>query len=216
MSLFSDVVDEVYTLTNRSDLSAETALCVKQATLDAHRSDLYPRDRTELQLTITPASSIWQIDIPASLPNWRKFSYLRPYDVTTASLAKIVIGRNDFLEPDAILDEYLEERLNIAYVAGTYCNVRLEAAYDGLIVGYWANPILSPANSYNSWIANEQEGKSLIVIDATRRVFNMIGYDEAAARLNIMLFGSSAGAWQRVEGGLAALFKSMALESAGG
>lgn len=217
MSLFSDLIsgaDGVYSITNRPDLIAETALSVRQATLAAHRSDLYPRDRFEQQLTITPAAEVWQLDIPSVFTRWRKFSYIRPFDALTSALSKIVLGRNDFLEPDAILDEYLEEKLNIAYIGGNNLNIRFETAFDGILVGYWQNPLLLPEASYESWIA--RDFPAVVVLDAARRVFGMIGYEEAASRLNRILFGGSEGNWNNIVGGEVSLFRAAALESAGG
>lgn len=214
MSLFDDMLsgsDGVYTITNRSDLVAESKLAIRQATLAAHRSDYFPRDLIEL--LITPGSaSIFQLDIPSYFANWRAFKYLRPYDTVGASLSGILIGAAEFLAPDAILDEYLAEKVNVAYVAGNNLNVRLEAAYDALVVGYYANPVLSPEASYESWIAREQP--AVVVLDAAARVLTAIGYEEAAARLKIMLYGVGGSA-ANPTGGEYLLLKQSALEGVG-
>jgi hypothetical protein len=182
MSLFSDTVDKVYTFTNRSDLVAETALAVRQATLSAHRSDFYPRDLTEIQLTLTP-DSIFQLDIPTYFPSWRNFAYIRPYDTTSQTPAPFLLS---FLAPDAIFDEYLVEKVNVAYVAGTNLNIKLQGDYGGFLVGYYKNPVLSPDSSYDSWIASDHD--AIIVLDAAIKIFGMIGYEEAAARLRRLLY----------------------------
>jgi len=185
VSLFDDTVNEVYTLTNRSDLVAETALAVRQATLSAHRSDFYPKDMEELQLFLTSAA-IFQLDIPTYFPNYRNFAYIRPYDTVSSTPASFFL---DFLKPDAIFDEYLIEKVNVAYVAGTNLNIKLQAAYGGFIVGYYKNPVLSPSASYDSWIAREHPG--IISIEAARRIMGMIGYEEAAARLHRILYDAA-------------------------
>src|SRR5689334_18190626 len=115
MSQFSDIVNDVYTITNRSDLVAETALAVRQATLAAHRSDFYRKDILDSLIGFTSAS-VLQIDIPSTFPNWRAFAYIRPYDTVSQSPSSIIIARDSFLKPDAILDEYLTEKTNVAYV----------------------------------------------------------------------------------------------------
>jgi len=185
MSLFSDTVDEVYSLTNRPDLVAETALAVRQATLSAHRSDYYLKDLVEILLPLSSAS-IFQLDIPSYFPQWRNFKYIRPYNTVGASAASFFLSS---LAPDAIFDEYLIEKSNVYYVAGTNLNIKLEAAYDAFIVGYYANPILSPEASYNSWIATDHS--AIITIEATIKVFGMIGYEDAAARLRKLLYEPS-------------------------
>lgn len=187
MSLFSDTVDQVYTLTNRSDLVAETALAVRQATAAAHRSDFYPRDLQELQLNLSSTAN-FQLAISSYFPNWRSFSYIRPFTVLTGSLASFILGPNEELAPDAIFDEYLVEKKNVWYVGGDNLNIRLEGAYDGLVVGYYKNPILSPDGSYNSWIAQEPNFSAVIILEAAIKVFRMIGYEEQAAALYRFLY----------------------------
>lgn len=214
MSLFDDMLsgsDGVYTITNRSDLVAESKLAIRQATLAAHRSDYFPRDLIEL-LVAPGSASIFQLDIPTYFLNWRAFKYLRPYDSVGAALSGILIGAAEFLAPDAILDEYLVEKVNVAYVAGNNLNVRLQEAYDSLIVGYYANPILSPEASYESWIAREQP--AVVVLDAAARVLTAIGYEEAAGRLRIMLYGVG-GSPANPTGGEYMLLKQSALEGVG-
>ena len=56
MTVFSDLLSDVYAVTNRPDLVADTKLAVRTATLKAHRSDFYPKDLFETGLTFsTPA-----------------------------------------------------------------------------------------------------------------------------------------------------------------
>lgn len=212
MSLFSDVIsgtDGVYTLTNRPDLVAETALAVRQATLAAHRSDYYRRDIVEL--LISPGSaSIFQLSISSLFANWRNFAYIRPYDSIGAAPASFFLTN---LKPDAMLDEYLIEKANVYYVAGDSLNIRLGAAYDSFLVGYYSNPVLSPDASYESWIARQQP--AVVVIDAARRVFEMIGYVEAANKLGVLLFGVSPGSAQMPTGGEYLLLKMSEVEDQG-
>lgn len=177
MSQFSDLLAEVYTITNRSDLVAETSLALRQATLAAHRSDVYPGDMTEVLITPT-AASVFSLDIPTLFPNWRQFAYIRPYDPDTDSPADYLL---EFILPDGIFDEYLVAKVNVAYVAGTNLNIKLAADYGGFLVGYYQNPVLSPDASYSSWIATQHP--ACIIIDAAARVMHLIGYEDAASRL---------------------------------
>src|SRR6185295_20149240 len=99
MSQFSEIVADVYTITNRQDLVAETALAVRQSTLAVHRSDYYPKDVQELAVPfVTPVAS-FQIDIPSVFPNWRNFSYIRPWDPITGSPSSILLSD---IRPDVI------------------------------------------------------------------------------------------------------------------
>lgn len=213
MALWDDIVNDVYSLTNRQDLVAETALAIRQETQAAHRSDFYKRDLQEVQVILGVASAVHQIPIDVYFPNWRAFNYIRPYTVATVSFSPIVIGRNQFLAPDAILDEYLTEKTNIAYVGGSNLNIRLEGAYDGFVVGYYTNPVVSPSSAYASWIAEEYN--SLIVLGAALRVFMSIGYEEAAARLKTLLYGPNGDA-KNITGGEYALLRDANIDNAAG
>lgn len=212
MSLFSDLIsgpDGVYTLTNRPDLVAETSLAVRQATLAAHRSDYYKKDIVEL--LVSPGSAaVHQLDISSLFPNLRNFAYIRPYDSVGASPASFLL---EPLKPDGIFDEYLVEKVNVYYVAGNNLNVKLAAAFDSFLVGYYSNPVLSPDAAYESWIARSQP--ALIVIDATRRIFDSIGYNDAARRLDTLLFGPPPGTISMPTGGEYQLLKMTEIEDQG-
>lgn len=213
MSLFSDIVsgaDGVYTLTNRPDLVAETALAVRQATLAAHRSDYFKKDITEILIT-DGAASIFQLSISSLFVNWRNFAYIRPYDSLSASAASFLL---DPIKPDGIFDEYLIEKTNVYYTAGDNLNIRLAANWDSFIVGYYTNPVLSPDAAYESWIARSQP--AVIVIDAAKRVFEMIGYIEAANKLGVLLYGPNPGSSaQNPSGGEYMLLKMSEIEDQG-
>jgi hypothetical protein len=214
MSLFSDLVsgaDGVYSITNRPDLVAETALAVRQATLAAHRSDYYKKDIVEvITPSASPAQSIYQLDIPTLFPNWRNFAYIRPYDSVTQSPVNFLL---EPIAPAGIFDEYLIEKTGVYYTAGTNLNIRLAAAIDSFIVGYYANPVLTPEGSYESWIARQQP--AVIVLDAAKRIFEMIGYIEAANKLAVMLFGPPPGTAQAPTGGEYQLLKMTEIEDHG-
>lgn len=223
MSQFDNLVsgpDGVYTLTNRSDLVAETALAVRQATLRIHRSAFFPRDVIEGLLPLSPAFN-FQLDIPTYFPRFRAFSYLRPYTQITATPASFLI---DWMRPDAIFDEYGVEKTNIGYIAGNNVNIKLGPTnatqqqtgnapnWDSFLYGYYQNPVLSPNAAYASWIADEHPG--IIVLDAACLVFRMIGYEEAAARLQTMVWGSG-GTPQAPTGGEIMLLIGSSLEEFG-
>ncbi len=177
MSQFSDLQDAVYSITNRTDLVAETSLAIRQATLAAHRSDYYPGDLEELLITPT-AASVFQLDIPSLFVNWRAFQYIRPYDTISGTPADFLL---EAIRPDGLFDDYMVAKINVFYVAGTNLNIRLGADYGGFIVGYYKNPVLSPDASYDSWIATQHP--ACIVNEAAARVMHMIGFEEAAARI---------------------------------
>lgn len=193
MSLFTDLVsgsDGVYSITNRPDLVAETKLAVRQATLAAHRSEKWFKDKAEVYLPLTLAAA-FQLDIPTYFPNWRQFEYLRPFNSISQSPASFILGPDEMLATDAIFDEYANEKTNVWYVAGSNLNIRLATSWDSWLIGYYSNPVISPEANYESWIAREQP--AIIVIDAAMRVLDTIGFNDAARRLEILLYGNAPG-----------------------
>src|SRR4051812_5601790 len=114
MSQFSNIVADVYTLTARPDLVAETSLAVRNATLKAHRLEKWKRDIQELSVLIpTNTQAVVQLDIPTYFARWRQFKYIRPVDALTLSpFSKFLT----VLEPDGIFDEYLAEKTDVYYI----------------------------------------------------------------------------------------------------
>lgn len=193
MSLFTDILsgsDGVYSLTNRPDLVIESKLAIRQATLAAHRCDKFFKDKLEVYLPLTLATG-FQLDIPTYLPNWRQMEFIRPFNSVSQSAATFILGPDEMIAPDAIFDEYTNEKVNVWYVAGNSLNIRLQSAWDSFLIGYYANPVILPEGSYESWIAREQP--SVIVLDAASRVLNAIGYNEAAKTLEVLLVGGDPG-----------------------
>lgn len=192
MSLFTDILsgsDGVYSLTNRPDLVQESKLAIRQETLAAHRCEKWKKDISELLLLVSSSSGgIYQLDIPTYLPQYKQIAYIRTYDAIASTPGNIILGGDNEIAPDAIFDEYQSEKVNVWYVGGTNLNIKFQAAQTGLIVGYYANPVLNPEANYESWIAREQP--AVIVIGAAMRVLDTIGYNDAARRLESMLIGN--------------------------
>lgn len=217
MSQFTDILsgdDGVYSLTGRPDLVSESKLAVRQATLAAHRCDFFRKDLVEQLITpgLGNPQSNYSLDLSSFFLRWRAFAYIRPYNSVTQSVSNIMIGPNQFIAPDSILDPYNVEWANVAYVAGNNVNIKLEAAYDSFLTGHYVNPVLLPEGNYNSWIAAEQP--AVIVLDASMRVLSAIGYDSAAAQLKELLYGKGGDA-HNVVGGEYMLLKQNALEAGG-
>ena len=92
MSIFTDLCDDVYTITNRPDLINETKLAVKAATLKIHQSDYYYRDLIEQGIAFLTSDYIQQFDIYSLFPNYRALKYIRRYD-NSGTGAAIVTGK---------------------------------------------------------------------------------------------------------------------------
>lgn len=185
MSQFSNIVADVYTLTNRADLIAETSLAVRNATLKAHRIEKWKRDIQEISVLLpTNTQAVVQLDIPTYFSRWRQFKYIRPTDAITLVPKSVLLT---CIEPDGIFDEYLAEKTDVYYVAGNNTNIRGSAAYTGFFVGFYQNPLVTPEGSYSSWIA--QDYPMVIILMATITILQSIGYVEAANKLTDILYG---------------------------
>jgi hypothetical protein len=172
MASFSSLLNDVYTITNRPDLIAETKLAVKQATLKMHHSDYYPKDIFETGLSWDPVSFTQSLAYKTLIPRWRTFKYLRKY---SDSLPGTFFS---LLSVEESLDRYMINRDNICYVAGDMLEIRSSTQDSYMLLGCYLHPDITE-EGYTSWIADEHP--FAIISDAAATVFKMIGFDEQAA-----------------------------------
>lgn len=166
---FTSLVNEVYAITKRSDLVAETSLAVRVATLKLHQSDFYPKDLVEAAVQFTTSSFYQTLAYKSLFSNFRSLHYLRKYEGGEAtSFLKVV-------SPDNVLDAYGASKQDICYLAGEVIQIKSSTSLTDFIVGYYANPVTAE-DTYKSWIADMHP--FAIVEDAAAQVFKMIGFDE--------------------------------------
>lgn len=191
---FTDLCNEVYTLTNRPDLVNETQLAVKSATLRAHKIDFFPKDLYENYFSFTSAAYLQQFPT-ALIPNFRVLKYIRKYypnAVPSQSFPQNIpyysAGGNlpdgrffDIIDPTAVLDSYQLNKVDVAYLAGNAIQLRSGDQVQYILVGAYVSPDIT-TSGWNSWIANE--APYAIVYDAAAVVFKTIGYDEQNAAYN--------------------------------
>lgn len=171
---WAELVDAVYTKTNRPDLVAETEQALRTATMECHLRDTFDKDIREGGIQLTAAASIFQLDIPSLFPLYRQFSYLRVWDPVLLEVGEFF----DFIQPNAVLDDYGWDRTQVAYVGGQLLNVRARADVSGLLYGYYALPVVSPSTAYRSWIAADYP--DAIFIRAAAKVLRDMGNLEEA------------------------------------
>ena len=70
-ALLTSIVDDVYTMTKRPDLVADTLLAVKKATLKAHHTDFYPKDLLDSGLQFDTLEYIQCIEYRTLFPRFR-------------------------------------------------------------------------------------------------------------------------------------------------
>lgn len=172
---FQELYDEVIIITKRPDLVARTQQAIKAATLKAHQSDFYYKDLVEIPVQFTDPFYL-QSFLPTEIaPQFRKAKYIRLW-----------AGGNDgmpgkFLTPIQIensMDGYGYIKNDVFYMAGQLLQIRGQCPLDKVLFGCYQNPIITPAESYSSWIAVEMP--YVIVYEAARVVFKSISFTEQA------------------------------------
>jgi hypothetical protein len=169
---FGELCDDVITITNRPELVAETQLAVRNATLKFHMIDFFFRDRVEKLLQFSASSTGFQIDIKTEFENWRKFDYIRPYDLNTAA------PKNKYIKevaPSNIFDQFTRAKTDVCYVAGTSLNMRTADAESAFLCGWFKYPKVTP-NNFSSWIAEMYP--AIIVEEAAGRMLWVLGMVE--------------------------------------
>lgn len=172
MASLSSLMTDVYTLTNRPDLVAETELAVKKATLKLHQVDFFKKDLFETGITWSPVDYIQSLEYKVIHPRWRKLDYLRKY--TDGQPGDFFIQ----LTPQESLDRYNVQKENICYLAGDMIEIRSNTEDTYMLLGAYLHPDITTAG-FSSWIADEHP--YAIIYDAAASIFKAIGQDEKAA-----------------------------------
>lgn len=170
MSVFTDLCDEVYTLTNRPDLIAETKLAVKAATLKLHQLDLYYKDIYETGISFSTSDYVQALEYRNVISRYRQLKYIRKADAS---------GTPDkFLEvitPALILDKYNTVREDVCYAAGELIQIKSSTSLQYILFGCYVNPDITETG-YNSWIALDHP--YAIIFEAAATIYKAIGQDD--------------------------------------
>lgn len=178
---FTALVDDVYTITNRPDLVAETSLAVRTATLKLHQSEFYPRDLVESHVVFDTPDYFQVLAYKSLFPGFRALSYARKYEGGEPT------GILDVITPTNTLDSYGISKENVCYLAGEVIQIRSNTEFSEMLLGYYNNPVTLP-DDYSSWISDLYP--FAIITEAASTVFKMIGKDEETA-----MYRQLAGEW---------------------
>ena len=176
MATLAELIADVYTVTNRPDLVAETSLAVKKATLKAHHSDFYSKDLFETAIEWSPVGYLQSFEYRSVIPRWRAFKYLRKYDAATATPSTFFTA----LTADQTVDGYGINKEDICYVAGEMLEIRSSTQDSHMLLGCYLHPNLS-TEAFTSWIAVDHP--YLIVYEAAATIFNSVGMVEECNNL---------------------------------
>jgi hypothetical protein len=176
MATLNELIADVYTITNRPDLVAETLLAVKKATLKAHHSDFYDKDVFETGIQWATPAFIQSLDYRTLVPRWRHLKFLRKYDATGETPGDFFT----ILTPDQTLDSYGVSKENVCYLAGEMIEIRSDEEDQYMLLGCYRHPDITTEN-FSSWIALDHP--YMIVYEAAASIFKTIGFDEQVAAM---------------------------------
>ena len=174
----TELQQEVYTVTNRPDLVAETLLAVRQSTLALHQMDFFYKDLQETGISFTAPAYTQELEYRSLLPRFRALKYLRKSDSLGA-----VTGFFTVITPEQVVDSYGVDLVDVCYAAGASIEMKSREQFQYAVLGYYENPDISVA-SYSSWIA--QDHPYAIVYEAAEKVFKMIGKSEEFAAFKFL------------------------------
>ena len=205
MSQFDDIVNLVYTETNRPDLVEQTASAVRASTLKMHKisGNLFYKDQLSTKLMF-PSSDYIQTCSTDQLTRFRKLKFIRKWDqnyyasqqnpsvpalpplsgglgwiTPTEALAPFKI-----VDVEDLFDDYKLERMDVAYVLGNMLNMKSATQFYAVLIVWYAWPNLGTSDngvSYKSWIAAEHP--YAIVYDASATIYRATGDVESAKDL---------------------------------
>ena len=180
MATFTELCNDVYTITSRPDLVAETKLAVKAATLKLHQVDYWYKDINEAAIQFTAADYTQQVELKSIFPLFRSLSYLRRFSLDSSNTSSGGEAKEFYkiITPDNVVDSYRIDKVNVAYMAGIVCNIKSKELLQYALVGYYALPNVTEAAFY-SWIADDHP--YAIIFEAARLLFKQIGFDEQSA-----------------------------------
>lgn len=174
----TELQQEVYSITNRPDLVAETLTAVRQSTLALHQADFYWKDIYETGISFSASAYNQELEFRTILPRFRALKYLRKSDSTGAAGAFF-----DVVQPESVLDNYGMDRTNVCYAAGASIEIKSSTQFQYALLGCYLHPDITVLG-FDSWIANDHP--YAIVYEAAEKVFKMIGKTEEFAAFKFL------------------------------
>jgi hypothetical protein len=177
----TELQQEVYLITNRPDLVAQTLAAVQSATLFLHtyKGEFFAKDLDDVGIAFTSESINQQLEYRVLLPQFRGIKYFRRTDST----GQLLVKPFELITPEEVLDSYSQYRANVAYIAGEVLNIRSSVAFQYGIMGYYKFPIVT-SSGYSSWIA--QEYPFAIIYKAAEVILKSIGKTEEFAAIKLL------------------------------
>lgn len=199
MATLNSLAADVYVLTNRPELVAETRVSIRKAIMKFHAADTFKRDLTSKRLQMSqytplqPNQFRWSIPL-SEFPRFRRPSSISyPMDLVPpqwnvpAPLIDWPAGYDRSriyheTTADNLFDTYNQEKQNYYFITGSILTLKSGWLVDFLDVYYYQWPTIptDPAAEITSWICDQYPDG--IVEEAAGAVFKMIGKDDEYQR----------------------------------
>lgn len=199
MATLTSLATDVYVLTNRPDLVAETRVALRKAIMKFHSADTFKRDLASRRLQmalftpVQPNQFRWAIPL-SEFPRFRRPSSLMyPLDLTPPQWqtpAPLIDWPAGFMRTrqywettaDNLFDSYNAERQNCYFISGSILNIKSGWGADYLDFSYYQYPLVPtvPSDTITSWICDQYP--DAVIEDAAGTVFKMIGKDDEYQR----------------------------------
>jgi hypothetical protein len=174
----TELITEVYNLTNRPELSTQTLSAVRAATLKMHHLDYFDRDLVENPIDFGQVAYLQSFQYKQLFPRWRAIKYLRYLDITTSPPTPGEFF--NVITPEEALDSYAVTRTNVLYLAGSSIQINALVQFQYGLMGCYLHPDIT-TGSFTSWIADEHP--YAIVYEAARTVCKLVGLDQQYSRM---------------------------------
>ena len=183
MTTLAQLAADVYRVTNRPDLTNETYIAIRAATLRFHMADDWVQSEATSVVPVVPlfTGDFRYSFLTTSLTRFRKIKYIKEY-VTPPNPWYIQFER---LAPDDLLDGYQTEKENYWTRIGNGISLRATREISNLEVVYYQLPDVSEA-TYSSWIADMFQ--DCIIHEAKMDIFEMTGKVASDSRARNLKF----------------------------
>ena len=176
MSQFTDILADVYTLTARSDLVAESKLGIRAATIKLHGLEYWREDRIEEEIPVATVAGQFSLDASED------FSYApRPNSLLVKKAAS-----DSFFEeinPKQLLDGFGFRRFDVFYRAGNLYKFLTSSQDSSVVASYYRMPTATEV-AYESWIADLYP--HFIAVEAALFAANTVSDSELEKRMQAM------------------------------
>lgn len=174
----TELQDEVYSVTKRPDLVAETLTAVRQSTLALHQMDYFWKDVYETGISFPTSAYNQELEYRPIIPLFRSLKYLRKSDSSGANGVFFTV-----IQPESVLDLYQANRTDVCYAAGASIEIKSSTQFQYALLGCYINPNIT-TSGWNSWIALDHP--YAIVYEAAEKIFKMTGRSEEFAAFKFL------------------------------